>query len=80
MKNVQVLNHFWQRLSAAKQAVLFLDYDGTLAPFCAERDQRKPYDGIREILTAIRHDTTPNKQIDFLDQWHNHAPRKALNS
>ena len=57
MKNVQVLNHFWQRLSASKQSVLLLDYDGTLAPFCVERDQAKPYDGIREILIAIRNDT-----------------------
>ena len=57
MKNARVLNHFWLRLSAAKQAVLLLDYDGTLAPFSVERDQAKPYEGIREILIAIRNDT-----------------------
>lgn len=55
-KNRQ-LDQFWQHLSAARGAVLLLDYDGTLAPFRVARDQAIPYPGVREILTAIRRDT-----------------------
>jgi trehalose-phosphatase len=30
-----------------------LDYDGTLAPFCIERDKAYPYPGVSEVLTLI---------------------------
>ncbi len=48
---------FWDQLAAAKSAVLLLDYDGTLAPFCVDREQATPYPGIRELLISIRRDT-----------------------
>ncbi len=44
---------FWKRLHHAEQPILLLDYDGTLAPFQAKRDQAVPYPGVRELLSAI---------------------------
>jgi len=51
------LAEFWRQLASAKSAVLLLDYDGTLAPFCVNREQATPYPGIRERLISIRRDT-----------------------
>ncbi len=48
---------FWDQLAAAKSAVLLLDYDGTLAPFCVDRERATPYPGIRELLISISRDT-----------------------
>ncbi|MBW2466114.1 MAG: trehalose-phosphatase [Deltaproteobacteria bacterium] len=48
------LKIFWQRLQNVSSRVLFLDYDGTLAPFRKERDKAFPYPGIREILEKIQ--------------------------
>jgi trehalose 6-phosphate phosphatase len=45
---------FWGRLCAAPARLLLLDYDGTLAPFVAERDQAVPYPGVRELLGEIQ--------------------------
>lgn len=57
MHKTRRLQVFWQRLSAAQEAALLLDYDGTLAPFRVNRDKALPYAGIRSILTAIRRHT-----------------------
>jgi trehalose 6-phosphate phosphatase len=38
---------------SARQSLLMLDYDGTLAPFCANRREARPYPGVAEILQAI---------------------------
>jgi trehalose-phosphatase len=57
MDKLRILDQFWQRLAASEQALLLLDYDGTLAPFRIERDQAVPYPGIRDILTRIRCET-----------------------
>ena len=46
-------NLFFENLKRAKSRILFLDYDGTLAPFQIERDQAKPYPGVREALDTI---------------------------
>lgn len=40
-------------IGAAAQRLLMLDYDGTLAPFRAERDRAFPYDGIPELLETL---------------------------
>jgi trehalose-phosphatase len=48
------LDHFFEVLASARRRVLILDYDGTLAPFEAERMQAQPYPGVRELLTRIR--------------------------
>ena len=45
---------FFHRLAGSSSRVLMLDYDGTLAPFRAERDEAVPYPGIRTALEAIQ--------------------------
>jgi trehalose 6-phosphate phosphatase len=42
---------FIEELKSARERVLLLDYDGTLAPFIKERDRAFPY---REIPTLLR--------------------------
>jgi len=48
-----VLQSFWTSLSKAEKRVLFLDYDGTLAPFRIKRDEAIPYDGVIEVIKRI---------------------------
>ena len=47
------LTTFLQTVAQAEQAALLLDYDGTLAPFQARRDQAYPYPGVAPILQEI---------------------------
>lgn len=47
------LGDFFTSLSDTTECVLFLDYDGTLAPFRNERDKALPYIGVTNILDAI---------------------------
>jgi trehalose 6-phosphate phosphatase len=44
---------FYDRLAAAPQRVLMLDYDGTLAPFNIRPDRAFPYPGVAELLEAL---------------------------
>ena len=44
---------FWDKLKNAENRILFLDYNGTLAPFKIKRDEAVPYPGIRDILNRI---------------------------
>lgn len=44
---------FLRTVARASQAVLLVDYDGTLAPFNARRDQAFPYPGVTLLLQAI---------------------------
>jgi len=49
---------FGQQLAACRRAVIFLDYDGTLAPLVQDRDNARPFPGVREALErllAIKH-------------------------
>ncbi|SIN75717.1 trehalose-phosphatase [Halodesulfovibrio marinisediminis] len=49
---------FGQKLAACRRAVLFFDYDGTLAPIVPDRDNALPFPGVREAferLLAIKH-------------------------
>lgn len=48
------LDQFFEVLAAARRRVLILDYDGTLAPFSADRMAARPYPGVREMLMRIR--------------------------
>jgi trehalose 6-phosphate phosphatase len=48
------LDRFFASLGRAVRRALLLDYDGTLAPFRAARDQAIPYPGVREILGAMQ--------------------------
>jgi trehalose 6-phosphate phosphatase len=47
------LKPFLQTLARASESVLLLDYDGTLAPFQARRDQAYPYPGVALLLQEI---------------------------
>jgi trehalose 6-phosphate phosphatase len=47
------LTPFLQSVVQASRSVLLLDYDGTLAPFHARRDQAYPYPGVALVLQEI---------------------------
>ena len=47
------LQLFYQHITQAAYRVLFLDYDGTLAPFNTEPAKALPYPGIRDLLNKI---------------------------
>jgi len=47
------LTEFFQGVACARQSVLLLDYDGTLAPFQLDRYQAVPYHGVTTLLQAI---------------------------
>ncbi len=42
------------RLVAAQRRILMLDYDGTLAPFRADKMQAFPYAGVNDLLQELR--------------------------
>jgi trehalose 6-phosphate phosphatase len=44
---------FFDQVRSASQRILMLDYDGTLAPFTANRHRALPYGSIAELLDAI---------------------------
>ncbi len=47
------LEGFWDELSLVERAVLFLDYDGTIAPFRVNRDDAVPYPWVPGLLNRI---------------------------
>ena len=47
------LPRFWPALAEAPHAALFLDYDGTLAPFQVDRMAATPLEGVIETLLQI---------------------------
>jgi trehalose-phosphatase len=51
----EIPNHGWffKQVEAAKNRVLLMDYDGTLAPFHVNRLRAKPYPEIPEFLSCI---------------------------
>ena len=49
----RMLQELWSRLKAAPRAVLFLDYDGTLAPFHRDPYKAFPYPGVVELLNDM---------------------------
>lgn len=44
---------FWEQVLAAEHVSLFLDFDGTLAPFCDDRLQAFPLPGTVDAIKAI---------------------------
>ncbi len=52
------LERFWERLAAARERLLVLDYDGTLAPFTTHRDDAILYPGIAPILLDLQRQGT----------------------
>jgi trehalose 6-phosphate phosphatase len=53
-ETAQRLEAFFAALSGSKDSLLLLDYDGTLAPFCADRFRARPWEGVRELLGRIQ--------------------------
>jgi len=47
------LKTFFERISSARERVLMLDYDGTLAPFQVRPERATPYPGVVEALDEI---------------------------
>ncbi|UCF05941.1 MAG: trehalose-phosphatase [bacterium] len=47
------LDGFFNEVARGRHRVLFIDYDGTLAPFRVERGKAVPYPGVRELLESI---------------------------
>ena len=48
------LEKFFGAVACAPNPLLFLDYDGTLAPFRVDRYKARPYAGVRELLLGIQ--------------------------
>ncbi|MGC2195574.1 MAG: trehalose-phosphatase [Terriglobales bacterium] len=48
------LSRFFAKASCTTHRALLLDYDGTIAPFCADRGRAVPYPGVLELLDNIR--------------------------
>ena len=51
--NPIVLDQFMNAVARSPVSTLLLDYDGTLAPFCLNRQQAFPYPGMTELLQEI---------------------------
>jgi trehalose-phosphatase len=51
--NAIVVEQFMNAVAQSPVSALLLDYDGTLAPFCLNRQQAFPYPGITELLQEI---------------------------
>lgn len=49
-----MLDQFFRAFSSARQPLLLIDYDGTLAPFHIDRFQAEPWPGIRPVLQHIQ--------------------------
>ena len=47
------IGQFLEKVENAKRRVLLLDYDGTLAPFMADRESASPYQGVPELLDYL---------------------------
>ncbi len=48
-----LLDRFWLSLVRSNRSVLFLDYDGTLAPFKINRTKAIPYPGVLPLLQEL---------------------------
>lgn len=47
------IEHFMNAVARSPSSALLLDYDGTLAPFCLDRQQAFPYSGMAQLLQEI---------------------------
>jgi trehalose-6-phosphatase len=52
-ERLNIQNEFWNKVRQSPVSTLLLDYDGTLAPFTADRDAAFPHKGVVEALNAI---------------------------
>ncbi|HEV2323427.1 MAG TPA: trehalose-phosphatase [Terracidiphilus sp.] len=53
-ESAEMLGAFFARFSRSESPRLLLDYDGTLAPFCVDRFEARPWAGVRELLHEIQ--------------------------
>lgn len=53
-ETAEELNEFFRGFAQSADAVLLLDFDGTLAPFRVDRFTARPWAGVRELLAAIK--------------------------
>ena len=51
--SVQDMRPFFRRVAAATKRVLLIDYDGTIAPFNADRARAVPHPGVPPLLNRI---------------------------
>lgn len=58
------LDQLFAALATARRRLLVLDYDGTLAPFDANRMAARPYPGVHDLLSRIRQQ--PSTRVVFL--------------
>lgn len=58
------LDDFFIQLAKSKEALLILDYDGTLAPFVQNPEEAYPYPGIMEKIQTIMQD--PSAKVIIL--------------
>lgn len=88
------LEPFWAKLHQAQQALLLLDFDGTLAPFVVDPAQARPYPGVVGLLQRIAaaqntrlvvisgrdiDSLIPCLQVDFpLELWGCHGWQRKL--
>lgn len=54
VKAAQKLDRFFGSLQGAREALLLLDYDGTLAGFRVDRFKARPWAGVPELLRRIQ--------------------------
>ena len=47
------LENFFNRLKKSSSSLLMLDYDGTLSPFTADRNNARPYDGVLDKINLL---------------------------
>jgi trehalose 6-phosphate phosphatase len=74
------LDKFFDQLALEDQTILFLDYDGTLAPFREDPDDAVPYPGIREILQKLLDCTSTRVVIVTGRYTRDIIPLLAINS
>jgi trehalose-phosphatase len=61
--HVDGVSDFWEQILAAEHVSLFLDFDGTLAPFCDDRLQAFPLPGTVDAIKAIDRKTSSSVAI-----------------
>lgn len=62
------LSEFFKQLPQAERKVLFLDYDGTLAPFKTNPGEALPYPGVRELMSRIM-ERTDTRLVIVTGRW-----------
>ena len=62
------LESFFEDLGKSSKRVLFLDYDGTLAPFHEDPQKAKPYPGVSNLINKIM-EIPENRVIIISGRW-----------